>query len=219
MSHRPIISAMDRALLDTQDDESEEEETGLDSEANSGQERVSSSSDVNRRVRVEGCWNKCRLCSSRMGSRECTQELVCVACCTDQGCEYHIKKRAATLFRNQVLSGTTDIHVLAEQLRSKRLPNKRFREPGLKYQGDTVVIWCLRQFMSNPKWREDVMRKRRKSFSRTNARAKVTSETMNNETDNSRRFSRNTKQARIFRSFIEDQYQKHSISGPVQEKS
>jgi hypothetical protein len=51
--------------------------------------------------------------------------------------------------------------------RSKLLKHGRFREPGFVYQGDTVIIWSLRDYISNPKWREDALRKSNRRRART----------------------------------------------------
>jgi hypothetical protein len=101
---------------------------------------------------------KCSHCQRRSGSRECTS-LLCVTCCSDPFCEKHNKVRAAALFREQVMNNETEIQKMAARQRLRLLPSKRFYEPGLRYQGDTVIIWHLRRYMDNPKWREDAIRK------------------------------------------------------------
>ena len=103
---------------------------------------------------------KCGKCSKRMAREGCTQ-LACLQCCDDfNGCESHRKPRAHALWKEQVLAGTTDVQSLAAAKRKMRIPAGRvFREPGFVYQGDTVVIWDLRAFARNPKWREEAIRK------------------------------------------------------------
>jgi hypothetical protein len=100
---------------------------------------------------------KCGKCS-RFAAKECTRAY-CFQCCDDEACEKHKKLREIALFKEHILAGTTDIQLLAKEKRAKLLPPGRFREPGFVYQGDTVVIWSLREYMRNPKWREDAVRK------------------------------------------------------------
>jgi hypothetical protein len=45
------------------------------------------------------------------------------------------------------------------QLRAPSKGKFFFREPGFKYQGDTVVIWDVRAYAQNPRWKEDAIRK------------------------------------------------------------
>lgn len=103
---------------------------------------------------------KCGKCNKRVAREGCTQ-LACLQCCDDEtGCESHKKPRAHALRKEQVLAGTTEVQRLAAAKRSMRIPAGRFfREPGFVYQGDTVVIWDLRAYARNPKWKEEAVRK------------------------------------------------------------
>jgi len=113
--------------------------------------------------------NKCTKCQKRVAREGCTQTS-CLPCCTDlEGCETHRKQRAQALWKEQVRAGTTDVQRLAAAKRRMRM-GRFFREPGFVYQGDTVVIWDLRAYASNPKWREEAVRKamRRKKAEQNN---------------------------------------------------
>ena len=103
---------------------------------------------------------KCVKCNKRLAREGCTQS-ACLPCCDDvAGCESHAKPRAHALWKEQVLAGTTEVQQLAAAKLKMRIPAGRFfREPGFVYQGDTVVIWDLRAYARNPKWREDAVRK------------------------------------------------------------
>ena len=107
--------------------------------------------------------DKCCKCDKRLAREGCTQS-ACLLCCTDlSGCESHKKSRAQAQWKKDVLAGTTDIQVLAAQLRKRRIPEapgKRFfRESGFLYQGDTVVIWDVQEYSRNSKWKDDAIRK------------------------------------------------------------
>ena len=101
---------------------------------------------------------KCAKCNKRQASKECTQAC-CLQCCDATNCEKHKRSREQQLLKEQILAGTSEVQCLAQQKRSKLLRPGRFRESGFVYQGDTVVIWNLRDYLSNPKWREDAVRK------------------------------------------------------------
>jgi hypothetical protein len=106
---------------------------------------------------------KCAKCEKRLAREGCTQA-ACLICCTDvSGCEPHNKSRAQAQWKKDVLAGQTEIQLLAAQRRKLRIPEvsgKRFFwESGFVYQGDSVVIWDLREFASNAKWRDDAIRK------------------------------------------------------------
>ena len=89
----------------------------------------------------------------------CTQS-VCLKCCTDiQGCIVHKEQRDQAMFRDQVLQGTTDLQKALQEKRSKLIVKGRFRESGFTYMGDTVIIWNLREYLANSKWKEEALRK------------------------------------------------------------
>ena len=99
----------------------------------------------------------------------CTR-LLCLKCCNDENCAVHKEQREQALFREQVLKGTSLIQRQAREKRSKLIRKGRFREPGFCYMGDTVVIWNLREYLKNPKWKEDALRKSSKRNSRSSER-------------------------------------------------
>jgi len=154
---------------------------------------------------------KCRNCNKRLAREGCTQA-ACLNCCDDDGCEKHKKGKEQAIWKRQVLEGTTDIQVMAKRIRSRVIPKKRFREQGFAYAGDTVVIWNLREYLRNPKWREDALRK--------SSRRKIRSENRSDESKTSpTKVVARTKQSRLasrrrrFRRFIEERY-KQSLSPP-----
>jgi hypothetical protein len=110
--------------------------------------------------------NKCMQCSKRFAVKGCTQT-ACTQCCCDETCEKHKRLREQAEWKEQVISGTTWVQSEARMKRSKLLKHGRFREPGFVYQGDTVIIWSLRDYIRNPKWREDALRKSNRRRART----------------------------------------------------
>jgi hypothetical protein len=110
--------------------------------------------------------NKCTQCSKRFAVKGCAQT-ACTQCCCDETCEKHKRLREQAEWKEQVISGTTWVQSEARMKRSKLLKHGRFREPGFVYQGDTVIIWSLRDYVSNPKWREDALRKSNRRRART----------------------------------------------------
>jgi hypothetical protein len=93
-------------------------------------------------------------------------------CCDDEGCDVHKDQREQSLFREQVMNGTSDVQRQAKGKRSKSIEKKGrlFREPGFTYIGDTVIIWSLREYLANPKWKEDALRKSSKRRARNGHR-------------------------------------------------
>jgi hypothetical protein len=110
--------------------------------------------------------SKCTQCSKRFAVKGCAQT-ACTLCCSDETCEKHKRLREQAEWKEQVISGTTWVQSEAKMKRSKLLKHGRFREPGFVYQGDTVIIWSLRDYVSNPKWREDALRKSNRRRART----------------------------------------------------
>jgi hypothetical protein len=102
--------------------------------------------------------HKCSVCHRRWALKGCTHN-ACAACCTDVACERHDKLREHAAWKEQVLAGTTDIQRQAQSTRARMLKPRRFCEPGFLYQGDTVVIWNVRTYLQNAKWKEDAIRK------------------------------------------------------------
>jgi hypothetical protein len=109
---------------------------------------------------------KCTQCSKRGAVKGCSQT-ACTQCCADDACEKHKRLREQAAWKEQVISGKTWVQSEARMKRSKLLKHGRFREPGFVYQGDTVIIWSLRDYISNPKWREDALRKSNRRRART----------------------------------------------------
>lgn len=108
---------------------------------------------------------KCNKCGTRQARKGCTNS-ACLACCKDEGCEAHRESREQAQWREKLLAGTTDIQLRAKEKRSKLIKKGRFREKEFAYIGDTVIIWNIHEYMANPKWKEDALRK----ASRRNAR-------------------------------------------------
>jgi len=101
---------------------------------------------------------KCSKCKKRQSREGCTQD-ACLQCCSDGSCEKHRKSKDNAMFRDHVLTGTTSVQLLAKEQRAKAIRPGRFHEPGFQFQGDTIVIWNIYEYMGNPKWRDDAVRK------------------------------------------------------------
>jgi hypothetical protein len=67
--------------------------------------------------------------------------------------------RAKQAWRNDVMQGKTLEQQLAAQKRRHFLPKNRFKETGFLYTGDTVVIWNIREYYDNVKWRDEAKRR------------------------------------------------------------
>lgn len=100
----------------------------------------------------------CKTCNKRRAREGCTMRC-CVTCCDDTACEVHMKSKEQKAWKESVLAGTTDIQKRAAELRRRRLVPGTFRESLFLYVGDSVVLWNLREYANNPKWREDAVRK------------------------------------------------------------
>ena len=102
----------------------------------------------------------CVFCQKRNASKDCPAT-ACTNCCptTPDKCPKHAAVRAKQAWRQQVLDGRTTEQQLAAEKRRSLLPKHRFRESGFVYTGDTVVIWNLRQYHANSKWRDDARRR------------------------------------------------------------
>ena len=90
----------------------------------------------------------------------------CLTCCDDENCATHLEVKEQNQYREQVLAGTTPTQLMAKDKRSKAIPAGRSREPGFSYLGDSVMVWDLYQYMANPAWREDALRKTKKRKTR-----------------------------------------------------
>lgn len=102
--------------------------------------------------------SKCRKCGRRPATKGCYEKL-CLGCCDSDKCERHQKTKDQARLKEQILAGTTDVQLMAKAIRGKRLQPGRFREPGFKYVGDSVVIWNIREFGTNDKWKDEAIRK------------------------------------------------------------
>jgi len=125
----------------------------------------------------------CRRCQKRNASKGCSVR-ACHVCCnrvaeaeaargeeedddydddaaTDAiACPQHAPLRAKQRWKQLVLEKRTDVQLYAAAKRKMMLPKNKFhRERGFAYVGDTVVIWNIREYHKNPKWREDARRK------------------------------------------------------------
>ena len=107
------------------------------------------------------CHGKCPKCGSKQTRIACTQNS-CVRCCDDTTCQVHSKAKAQRNWKEQVLAGTTEIQILAKELRRRRLPPGRFRETRFLFSGDTLRLWDLRAICQNPKLKESILRKSRR---------------------------------------------------------
>ena len=84
----------------------------------------------------------------------CSQK-ACIKCCSDLKCEGHREHRE----KESIINGTHPINKLAQQKRLLAIKPGAFRDPAFQYLGETIIIWSLREYMSNVKWREDAIRK------------------------------------------------------------
>jgi hypothetical protein len=100
----------------------------------------------------------CSSCNKRRAREGCTVK-GCFSCCDDTSCEVHMKIKEQKAWKEKVLAGTTDVQKQAAQLRRNRLTPGTFREPLFQYVGDSIVLWNLRDYVKNPKWREEAIRK------------------------------------------------------------
>jgi hypothetical protein len=103
----------------------------------------------------------CAKCNKTFRKENCTLNC-CIKCCDDSTCAVHFKAKGQRSHREQVLAGTTETQLLAADLRRRRVPLGRFKESGFLYTGDTIVLWNLRAYMQNSKWRDDAARKSRR---------------------------------------------------------
>lgn len=99
----------------------------------------------------------------------------------------------------------------------------KFREPGFVYLGDTVVIWNIHEYLANPKWKEDALRKSMKRKERNiptiqqSDRLKKQLEYDNNFTKSAYFNPRATKKQRRrkdFAQFWEEIYQRSLLPQP-----
>ena len=104
----------------------------------------------------------CTVPSLQSYDKGCSQR-ACFKCCTDENCEGHRDQREMAKNKDSIMEGTNWINKLAAQKRALAVVPGAFREPAFHYLGETVLIWSLKDFMSNPKWRDDSIRRSRKN--------------------------------------------------------
>ncbi|GKY93210.1 hypothetical protein MPSEU_000288800 [Mayamaea pseudoterrestris] len=119
---------------------------------------------------------KCYKCHKRRP--EGCSKSACFACCDDLRCVPHKRTRDQALLKTQILQGTTPIQLRAAEIRSRRIPDKRrfVKEPGFLYTGDTIMIWNVREFLSNSKWKDDAIRKCLRRMERSKVGKKLTAQ-------------------------------------------
>jgi hypothetical protein len=100
----------------------------------------------------------CRSCNKRRAREGCTVK-GCFSCCDDTFCDVHMKIKEQKAWKEKVLAGATDVQQQAALLRRNRLTPGTFREPLFQYVGDSIVLWNLREYVKNSKWREEAFRK------------------------------------------------------------
>jgi len=61
-----------------------------------------------------------------------------------------------------ILEGKHALQIQAKKQRALRVTARAFHEPAFRYLGETLLIWDLRAYMSNAKWRDDAIRKSRR---------------------------------------------------------
>jgi len=81
-------------------------------------------------------------------------------------CEAHAESRVKQQYHSDLLQGNTIIARQANRDRSLALLPGAFRDSGFVYSEQTIKIWDIREFMANPRWREDAIRKSRKRTAR-----------------------------------------------------
>jgi hypothetical protein len=87
-----------------------------------------------------------------------TSSTVCSDGCRSRATPYDCPTHGAS-YRAAILARSTDPQRAALLERAKRISKGRFREPHFKYQGDTVVIWNIREFTHHREWRIETMKK------------------------------------------------------------
>lgn len=112
----------------------------------------------------------------------------------------HDELREKERWKEQVLAGTTPTQLKAKEIREKAIPKGRFRERDFCYLGDTLVLWDLKQYLANPAWRDDAVRKSKKRKMRQ----------LNNEVGNAPMISSSKRRNRRkrFQQKMEELYQK-----------
>jgi len=100
---------------------------------------------------------KCSKCP-KLGRRSCSQS-ACLKCCTDDRCEGHREQRESAKEKDLIIEGKHYINRMAAHERARAIPPGKFHESSIKYTRETLTIWSLEQYMANPKWRDDAVRR------------------------------------------------------------
>ena len=159
--------------------------------------------DEHKRVANTSAPAKCTKCGTRQARKGCTKS-ACLACCTDEDCEAHRESREQAQWREKLLAGKTDIQLRAKAKRSKVINKGQFREKEFGYIGDTVIIWNIHEYMANPKWKDDALRKANRRNARVSGKANNSPKNKKKKTITKRR---SNNPGGRFRRVMEDLYQ------------
>lgn len=113
-------------------------------------------SEISENTKETRKFQQCKC--KRLARKNCSQQ-ACAQCCTDSKCEGHREHR----MKESIVQGSHPIQVLVKKIRSLDVGQNIFREKAFKYLGETVVIWNFHEYMGNPKWREESIRKSKRN--------------------------------------------------------
>ena len=113
---------------------------------------------VSPKPKTQSALPLCATCNKRRAREGCTVRC-CVTCCNDNACDVHMKVKEQKAWKESVLVGSTDVQKQAALLRKRRLAPGTFHEPLFMYVGDSIVLWNIREYIKNSKWREEAIRK------------------------------------------------------------
>lgn len=105
-----------------------------------------------------GTGEKCVKCGKRYKKSGCSQQ-ACLKCCSDENCDGHRALRGEKRRQDEIFAGTHNINRLARRQRSLAVKNRAFTEPSFHFLNETLLIWSSKDFLANPKWREDAIRR------------------------------------------------------------
>eukprot|EP00578_Thalassiosira_sp_NH16_P025988 CAMPEP_0181091300 /NCGR_PEP_ID=MMETSP1071-20121207/8325_1 /TAXON_ID=35127 /ORGANISM="Thalassiosira sp., Strain NH16" /LENGTH=312 /DNA_ID=CAMNT_0023173431 /DNA_START=64 /DNA_END=1002 /DNA_ORIENTATION=- len=121
---------------------------------------VSRGNDATSSSAADGLCPKCTVCKKRLARRNCLKQ-ACIKCCDDPNCEPHREAREVLQKQQSILDGTDGITRAAAKKRASKVAPGMFFDSDIHYFGETVVVWDIKEFMKNQKWREDAMRRSR----------------------------------------------------------